>query len=181
MINGSSLITARQTQGMLLDDTNSQVDMVRMRGYRLQRVQQQLRERDYGAAVLYDPINIRYASGSRNMAVWTSHAPARYLLVPVEGRCILFDYFNSEHLAEGLETIVEIRSARGWYFFVGGTRSEERSEQWAGALVDALTELVGDNRRVAFDRLDPFGLRAMEKRKYSILDGQEICEMARAV
>ena len=35
--------------------------------------------------------NIRYATGSRNMAVWTLHNAARYAFVPVEGPVVLFD------------------------------------------------------------------------------------------
>lgn len=177
----NSFISAKKTPGMLLDDSKTQVDMVRLRAYRLQRVQEQLQQHDYAAAVLYDPMNIRYASGSRNMAVWTSHAPARYLLVPAQGKCILFDFHNSEHLSADLETIVEVRRARGWYFFVGGSRSEERAEQWADMLVDALNEYELANQRIAFDRLDPYGLRAIERRGFSVHDGQEVCEIARSI
>ena len=36
------------------------------RGYRLERLRQELRKRDYGACLLSGPINIRYATGSRN-------------------------------------------------------------------------------------------------------------------
>ena len=171
----------KKTPGMLLDDSKAQVNMQNLRSYRLGRIQAQLQQHDYAAAVLYDPINIRYASGSRNMAVWTSHSPARYLLVPAQGKCILFDYHNSEHLSAGLETIAEVRLARSWFFFVGGSRSAERAQQWADSLSDAIRSLNCHNQRIAFDRLDPYGLQALEQRGYSIHEGQEVCELARAI
>ena len=56
--------------------------MKRMRAYRLARVQAELRKHDYAGGFFCDPFNVRYATGTRNMAVWTSHVPARYCFVP---------------------------------------------------------------------------------------------------
>src|SRR5215469_8145870 len=81
------------------------IDQKRLRGYRLERLRQQLRGRDYGACLLSDPINIRYATGSRNMMLWTMHSPSRWAFVPVEGPVVLFEYDSSKHVNEGLETI----------------------------------------------------------------------------
>ncbi len=58
--------------------------MARMRRYRLGRLRGQLAERDYAACVLFDPINIRYATGFRNYAIWQMHIPAAYVFVPAE-------------------------------------------------------------------------------------------------
>lgn len=49
--------------------TTARPDLQRVRRYRLERVQAALRARDYDACLLYDPVNIRYATDSRNMAV----------------------------------------------------------------------------------------------------------------
>src|SRR4051794_40088474 len=68
---------------MAIDDRQMGLD-------RLARVRAELAKFDYAAALLSDPINIRYATGSRNMAVWTLHAPGRYVFVPVEGPVVLF-------------------------------------------------------------------------------------------
>ena len=59
--------------------------MKRLRAYRLSRLRAELAARDCAGILLYDPINIRYATGSRNMAVWTTHNPARYAYVPTDG------------------------------------------------------------------------------------------------
>jgi Xaa-Pro dipeptidase len=165
-----------------LKDNERQIDMVRLRAYRLGRLQGELKRLDYGAAVLVDPMNIRYASGSRNMSVWTSHtAPARYLFLPAEGKGILFDFHNCEHLSQGLETIAEVRPARGFYFFGAGSRVAEKSKGWAAEIADLVTKHCGGNRRIAVDRLDPPGTFALAALGIEIFDGQEPCELARAV
>ena len=45
-------------------------DLDAIRRYRLERVRLKLREFDYAGVLLYDPINIRYATDSTNMQVW---------------------------------------------------------------------------------------------------------------
>ena len=74
----------------------------------LDRVQKELIKRDYAAALLFDPINIRYATGSSNMQVWTLHNAARYAVVPAEGKVVLFRIHGCQHLPVGLETIGDL-------------------------------------------------------------------------
>ena len=45
------------------------IDFDRLRMYRLNRVQEQLRLNNVGACILFDPINIRYATDSRNICL----------------------------------------------------------------------------------------------------------------
>ena len=42
-------------------------DLPAMRAYRLERIRSELRRRDYAGVLLYDPVNIRYATDSTNM------------------------------------------------------------------------------------------------------------------
>ncbi|MGO8866424.1 MAG: M24 family metallopeptidase [Alphaproteobacteria bacterium] len=164
-----------------LKDNERQIDMLALRAYRMGRVQAELRRRDYGAALLLDPMNIRYATGSRNMSVWTSHTPARYCFLPADGKAILFDFHNCEHLSAGLETIAEVRPARGFYFFGAGSRVEEKAKAWAEEIADLVARHCGANRRLAVDRLDPPGTAALLARGILIFDGQEVCELARSI
>lgn len=181
MAEGERLRRARKSTGAGLADNVAQPDMRRLRAFRMGRLQAELRRLDYGGAVLYDPVNIRYATGSRNMAVWTLHNPARYCFVPAEGKAVIFDFHNCEHLSDGLETIGEVRPARSWYFFTSGNRIPEKAKLWADEIVDLVKERCAGNRRVAFDRLDPLGLRHLEAAGLEIHDAQEPCELARAV
>ena len=164
-----------------IKDNERAIDMPGLRAYRLGRLQAELRARDYGAALLLDPMNIRYATGSRNMSVWTSHTPARYCFVPPEGRAILWDFHNCEHLSAGLESIKEVRPARGFYFFGAGSRVAEKAKGWADEIASVVAEHCGTNKRIAIDRLDPPGSAALEAHGIQIMDGQEPCEIARAI
>ncbi|MEA3185895.1 MAG: hypothetical protein QOJ74_2372, partial [Ilumatobacteraceae bacterium] len=80
---------------------------------RLARLRTTLAMHDVGAAVFFDAINIRYACGVRNMQLNTTRNPGRYVFVPVEGPVVLFEYRSCAHLAEGYDTVDEIRGARG--------------------------------------------------------------------
>ncbi len=83
-----------------------------VRAYRLNRTRELLKEFNMDGAVLFDPLNLRYATGCRNMQVWTSHHLSRYVFVPVEGPVVLFDYGGAMHLSDDLETIDETRPAK---------------------------------------------------------------------
>src|SRR5258706_16069447 len=118
-----------------LMDHEPLIDMPRLRDYRYSRVQHFLRSRDYAGCLLYDPINIRYATGTRNMTIWTMHNAARYCFVPAEGRAILFEPPKCEHISAGIETIGEIRPAIGWYYYYVTSRMPERIAEWADEIV----------------------------------------------
>ena len=175
------MYVAKNSAGPGYADHTAGPDMTRLRAYRMGRLQAELRRRDLGGAVLYDPINIRYATGSRNMAVWTLHNPARYAFVPAEGKAVMFDFHNCEHLSDGLETIGEVRPARSWFFFSSGSRLAEKAQRWASEIIDLVAERCGGNRRIAFDRLDPLGAKALEAGGIEIHEGQEPCEIARSI
>ena len=181
MTSDEPLHFAKKSVGVGLKDHERQIDMPRMRQFRLGRLQAELRRLDYGGAVLYDPVNIRYASGSRNMAVWTLHNPARYLFVPAQGKCVLFDFHNCEHLSDGLETIAEVRPARGLFYFSAGPRMAERAKIWAKEMAELFRSHGGANKRIAFDHVDLHGLRELEALGYEIVDAQEPCELARCI
>jgi Xaa-Pro aminopeptidase len=181
--DSTAYIAAKRTPGVALDDTSAQIDMVKLRAYRLHRLQAQLREADCGAALLCDPINVRYATGTRNMTVWLLHNQGRYCLVPAEGRVILFEYANKNcrGLAAGIEVIEEIRPAKAWSYFFAGEHQEESCRAWADEIATVLRDVAGGNMRLAVDRLDPLGAHALEFRGLTLVDGQALCEKARAI
>jgi Xaa-Pro dipeptidase len=172
---------AKKSVGTGLKDWAAQPDMKRMRGYRMSRFQAELKRLDYDGAVLFDPINIRYATGSRNMAVWTLHNAARYCFVPADGKAVLFDFHGCAHLSDGLETIEEVRPARSWFFFAGGNKCGERAKRWADELASLVRQRCGERARIAFDHLDPPGLHALEAHGVRVGDAQEPIELARAI
>ena len=176
-----SVSVARGSLGIALSDCGPQIDMPRMRAYRLARVREQLARKECGAAVLYDPINIRYATGTRNMNVWVLHNAARYCFVPVEGPVILFDFHNCDHLSDGIETVDEVRHTTSWYFFGAGPRVEEKADLWAAEIADLVKTYGGGSRRLAMDRCDPPGHAALARLGVEVCDGQGPLELARCI
>ena len=96
-----------------------QINFDRMRMYRLNRVREQLLKNDIGACILFDPINIRYATDSRNMAVFSFHLMTRYVFIPATGPVILFEYPKCEFSYANNCTIDEVRKVIHWIIFHG--------------------------------------------------------------
>jgi hypothetical protein len=86
----------------LLDqlETDEPIDLAAVRAYRLSRVRAQMEERSVDACILLDPVNIRYATGARNMQVFHARNPARYLFIPQSGPVILYEFTGCAHLAD---------------------------------------------------------------------------------
>ena len=181
MLNDDPVWLARKTPSLGLRDHGAQPDMVALRAYRLERTREQLRKRDYAGCVLFDPINIRYATGSRNMSVWTLHNAARYCFIATDGPIVLFDFHGCDHLSDGLETIDEVRPTTSWYFFSSGSRMAERASKWAKEIADLVYAHGGGNRRLALDHCDPMGSSALAGHGIEIHDAQAPLELARAV
>jgi Xaa-Pro dipeptidase len=164
-----------------MNHMNSAENMTALRAYRLARVREQLISNDMAGIVLFDPVNIRYATGSSNMQVWTLHNPMRYAFIAAEGPVILFDFPGSRHLAEGIESIDEFRKATTWFYFCNGPRVEEMAKNWADEIADVIDNCGGGNTRLAADRIDPAGVFALQALGISIHEGQGLMEWARAI
>ena len=89
------------------------IDLHGLYRQRQARLNQIMRRLDVGAVLTPDPINILYATGSRNMTVWGLMGPSRFLLHFCDGPTILFEFSLGEHLSAGLPTITEIRPSTG--------------------------------------------------------------------
>ena len=172
---------ARRQPAFGLVDNRNDVDMARLRLYRFGRVQQELRARDYAGVLLYDPVNIRYATGTRNMTIWTMHNAARYCFVPAQGKATIFDYRNCEHLSDGIETVGEARRGTFWYYFSVADRQQEVVAQWAKEIDDLMRAQGGANRRLAIDHVDAEGSAALKALGLELFNGQEPLEHARKI
>ena len=156
-------------------------DQPLIRRYRLTRVREMLRKFDYAGIVLFDPLNVRYATDSTNMQLWVTHNAARYVFVPTEGPVIMFDYHDTKFLNSHSEVIDEVRTATSWFYFVAGDRYEEQAQKWAAEIADLVKQYGGGNMRLALDRCNPEGLEALHAHGISIHNGEEVMELARTV
>lgn len=165
----------------MIDDARETVDFDRLRSYRLQRVREQLRQRDYGGCVLFDPLNLRYAIDSRNMAVWTMHNAVRYVYIATDGPVVMFDFHNCEHLSDHLSLVDETRPATGWSYFGAGPKKQERAKAWAAEIADLVVAHGGGNKRLAIDLCNPEGFVALGDHGIEVTDAQEVLERARCI
>jgi Xaa-Pro aminopeptidase len=162
----------------------SSIDLDALRAYRFARVQQLLRENGCAAALLSNPVNIRYATDSRNQTVWMLHNQGRYCVVPAHGKAVLFEYANNNCLLApvSLPAIGEVRPARIHAFFDVAEHADAVSRQWAAEIADVIRAMMGEGpHRLAVDRCDLLGYRALERAGFTLIEGQRILELARSV
>lgn len=152
-----------------------------MREYRLERLCNEIRKHDYGGILLFDPLNIRYATDATNMQLWTAHNPARACFVSADGYIVLWEFHRCEHLSAHLPLVKELRSGAGFFYFLSGDRGEEHARRFAQDVDDVVREHAGRNRRLAVDKIEISGLRALEQLGLEIFEGQEVTEIARVV
>jgi Xaa-Pro dipeptidase len=162
-------------------DPDGPIDFSALRLYRKSRVRDALARADLAGIVLFNPINIRYASDARNMQVYGLHNPCRYLFLAADGHAVLFDFRNCEHLSSHLETIDEIRPAKPFYHMAVGSKSREVAQRWAAELADLLRLRGGTNARIAFDVLDPAGAAALEAQGLVPVEGAALMAAVRAI
>ena len=143
---------------------------------RLLNLRRAIEDAGCDAGLFYDPINIRYATGTSNMQVYSLHNPCRYVFVPVQGDVVLFEFKGCEHLATDHASVDEVRNAVSWYDFVSGSRTAEFAGRWA----TEIAALLGPDRRaLAVDRLDPIGTEELRRHRVQVFDGQRVANQAR--
>ena len=170
--------------GMALLDSAPEskgIDMRAVRLYRLSRVREEMKKREIGALIVSDPVNIRYTTGTRNMQIFSSrNTPSRYLLV-THARTILYEFTGCLHLAEGFETIDEVRPAKTASFVAAGPGITARERNWAKEILSTITELVGVRTIVGIERMNAGAALALAELGAKLVDAQEPIEMARCV
>jgi len=152
-----------------------------MREFRLQRLAHELQQRDYGGILLFDPLNIRYATDTSNMQLWITHNPARACFVSADGYIVLFDFHSCDHLSAHLPLVRELRSGASFFYFESAHRGEEHANKFARSIDELMRTHAGDNRCIAVDKIEIAGLRALEKIGLEVFEGQEVTELARVI
>ncbi|KAJ3543725.1 hypothetical protein NM208_g3420 [Fusarium decemcellulare] len=160
------------------------IDLKSVRLYRQGQVRKQMVKYGVDAVILSDPVNIRYATGTRNMQVFSMrNAPSRYLLLTAN-RSILFEFTGCLHLADGYETVDEVRPSKTASFVAAGPDIEEREKTWAAEMSELITQVVGkptSDITVGLERLNANTAIALKDSGLRIADAQRPVEMARAI
>lgn len=157
------------------------IDLRAVRTYRQARVRDEMARYGVDAVILSDPINIRYATGTRNMQVFSQrNAPSRYLLMTAS-RSVLFEFTGCLHLANGFETVDEVLPATTASFVAAGPDIAQRERDWAADMAERISGLVGPEATVGLERLNAGAAIALRDQGLRIVDAQEPVEMARAI
>lgn len=164
-----------------MDYVNPPAHLNDTRLYRLSRVREALKARDCAAIILYDQLNIRYATDATNMQIWCSHNESRYAMIFAEGPVILFDYGGKDFLSHGLPTIDEVHPARDFYYMQSGIEQDRDVKLWIGEMEELLRLYGGKNKRIALDRSSPLAVHALVGAGFHVLDGFELMEQARKI
>ncbi len=156
-------------------------NLARMREYRWKRLTDHVVARGWGGILLFDPLNIRYATDATNMQLWNTHNPFRALLLCADGHMVLWEYKNSPFLAEHNPLVREIRSGASMFYMATGDRGEAAAAAFAADVADVMRDHAGPNRRLGVDKIMVHGLRALEAAGFTVEEGEECTEKARAI
>ncbi|PRY26270.1 dimethylsulfoniopropionate lyase DddP [Aliiruegeria haliotis] len=156
-------------------------DLAAMRKYRWTRLTQHIVARDYGGLLMFDPLNIRYATDTTNMQLWNTHNPFRACLLCADGHMVLWEYRNAPFLADHAPLVREIRSGASMFYFSIGDRGPDAAMRFASEVEEVMSAHAGANRRLAVDKIMVHGLRALEARGFEVFEGEEVTEHARSV
>ncbi len=148
-------------------------DLVRQTHQRLLSV---MKARNVPAVLTSDPINILYATGARNMTVFSHMGPFRFVLVLASGATILWEFAGCEHLHQGNPVVTDIRPAPGITALAGAGYVSEIAR-----FVEDLISPMGGERRLAVEGFDVPVTDQMRDAGVELLDGTDVFSAARLI
>ncbi len=156
-------------------------NLAKMRKFRLDRLTKAVQDRGYGGILMFDPLNIRYATDSTNMQLWNTHNPFRAVLVCADGYMVIWDYKNSPFLSEFNPLVREQRSGASMFYFSSGDKGAQDADAFVSEVAELIRKHAGDNKRLAVDKIMVAGLRALETAGFEVMEGEEVTEKTRAI
>lgn len=152
-----------------------------MRRYRHARLVEHINARDLAGLLVFDPLNIRYATDSTNMQLWNTHNPFRACLICADGHMVMWDYKNSPFLSAFNPLVAEVRSGASLFYFSTGDLGARKAAAFAAQLADVLAAHAPGQTRLAIDKIMVSGLRAIEAQGFVVTEGEELTEKARSI
>jgi Xaa-Pro aminopeptidase len=169
------------SNNMWVSDTEpSAVDAKKLRDGRLAKLRAWMTGAGYGAILLFDPYNQRYATGTRNMFGYFLRNSTRYFFIPASGPIVLFDYPQSYHVSAVVETVNETRPSKVVWSSVSG-RDTETAGPFADEIADLMRQHGGGSKKVGMDRCGHLQAIALQGRGLEVVDCQGEILAVRAV
>ena len=171
--------------GQSVVDFEERVNIPRLKKERLERLQKQMAKDDLGGLLLFDTLNIRYATGRRNSGGFPMRGFLTYVLVPREGA----PYVPEEHFdtspVEGQGGFAEGQDRRKkgsvWEFFPAGRNVEEAARLFGERIRDQMNQLGIAGERLGVDKLDMYVLESLRAQEINLVDGRVPMEKARVI
>ena len=160
MATSTKKMHERDLIGTHVVDFDERVDVKRLRRQRIKRLQLEITKAELGAILLFDPVNVRYATGTRLNETFYFKQKGRHALVPREGQPILFMATQVE--IPYIENEVIGRPMRNFDSWRCGSFTEEATVKWAKLMKGTLVELGIAGERLGLDRLDIRSIHALE-------------------
>jgi Xaa-Pro aminopeptidase len=155
------------------------IDFRQLRRDRLAKVQREMAVCRIGALVLTDIVNIRYCVGISVMPLYTAVNLAHYVVVPVEGEPVIFEYGGAEFRAEPFWS--DVRPSIFWQARVVDADSARKAARWAAQIRGVLGERGLADARIGVDVLDFHGFTALQDQGLHLTDADHAIAAARMI
>jgi len=156
-------------------------NLTAMREFRLNRLIKGVVDRGYGGILMFDPLNIRYATDSTNMQLWNTHNAFRACLVCADGYMVVWDYKQAMFLSKFNPLVREQRTGADLFYFDRGDKLDPAADKFSREVRDVIAEHGGGNMRLGVDKVMLHGLRALEAVGFEVIPGEELTEKARSI
>jgi Xaa-Pro aminopeptidase len=156
-------------------------NLSQMRAYRHKRLTQHIVDRGYAGLLMFDPLNIRYATDSTNMQLWNTHNPFRAALLCADGYMVIWDYKNAPFLSKFNPLVKEQRAGADLFYFDRGDKVDIAADAFSNEVRILLEEHAPGQKNLAVDKIMMHGLRALEAQGFNLKDGEEVTEKSRSI
>ena len=157
-------------------------DITLINSYRRERVLNEMSKQGVDGVLLFDPLNIRYATGTSNMVVWNTHNPFRACLLLSNGHTVLWDYEKSSHyLKSKYLQIDEVRVGASMFYFVKGDHVRKAAIEFAKQVKELFQSNKVKRKRLAIDKIMIEGLKELENLNFEIKNGEKLMEHSRLI
>jgi Xaa-Pro dipeptidase len=158
-----------------------EIDQKQMHRDRLTRARAELSKSGLPAALLFDPLNIRYTTAAGFAFVSSLHYTWRWALVPVDSDPILWDYEGTIPIVRTRWPEGDIRPGDDWHFFLQGTNDSQATRRFAAEIFDILKERGIEKEPIGIDRCDGIAFLALQETGIRFADAHRSLEIARSV
>jgi Xaa-Pro dipeptidase len=155
-------------------------DLARMTAYRYARLQAKITRYDCAGALLFSPMNVRYATETIYAPITNMHSPSRAVFVPQEGSAVLYDSAEPGFFSIP-DFIGDVREAPLTSYFIAGDAYVDRSRQWASEIADLVNTYGSGYKRIAIDISEPELIITLLGAGLEIINAERIVERAAAI